>query len=126
MVKNTNAGRQTIGADPLAALSPLLAPAESTGSETYTKAPKAPSSENMPKASNSRRTRATIHLSETLLEEVKDAVVHLSGPPERLTLAELTENALRRELTHLRKKHGVGDRFPPRGGDLKGGRRIAG
>jgi hypothetical protein len=70
------------------------------------------------------KIRATFHIPEELFEEARDAVVHLSGPPTRLTLADLCETALRRELERLRKTHGVGERFPKRDGDLKGGRPI--
>jgi hypothetical protein len=121
-MKTQTSGRQTIGADPLAALAPSLASAENGGSERYTKDTKAPTYEKDTKAT--KRARATIHVSEALLEEAKDAVVHLSGPPDRLTLAELMENALRREVERLRKKHNI-EKFPRRGGELKGGRRIA-
>ena len=76
------------------------------------------------KPASSPKVRATFHLPKDLLEEARDTVVALSGPPSRLTLAELAETALRREVTRLKKKHNRGEAFPPRGGDLRGGRPI--
>jgi hypothetical protein len=70
------------------------------------------------------KLRATFHLPEALFEEARDAVVQLSGPPVRLTLAGLAETALRRELDRLKKLHNGGKDFPRRKGELKGGRPI--
>jgi hypothetical protein len=72
----------------------------------------------------SAKIRATFHISADLLDECRDTVVALSGPPERLTMAQLAEDAFRRELDRLRKKHNDSERFPPRSGDLRGGRPI--
>lgn len=71
-----------------------------------------------------RRIRATFQIETELLEEARDAVVLLSGPPERLTLADLVENALRRELDRLRKKHTDGEPFPKRGAPVRMGRPV--
>lgn len=68
--------------------------------------------------------RATFHLPAELLDAARNAVVYLAGPPVRLTLAELAETALRRELDRLKKSHNSGKDFPPRSGELKGGRPI--
>jgi hypothetical protein len=70
------------------------------------------------------RTRNTLLLAADLVEDLRDAVVYLAGPPERLTLAALAEHALRRELDRLRAKHTGGKPFPRRDADLKGGRPI--
>ena len=70
------------------------------------------------------KVRATFHIPGELLEEARDAVVALSGPPARLTLAALAEEALRRELKRLKKAYNEGHDFPPRSGDLRGGRPI--
>jgi len=70
------------------------------------------------------KVRATFHLSESLVDALRDAVVALAGPPARLTLAGLAEDALRKELEALKKKYNGGRPFPPRSGDLKGGRPI--
>ena len=50
------------------------------------------------------RARATFHLPADLLDELRNAVVALSGPPARLTMSRMAENSLRRELERLRKQ----------------------
>jgi len=70
------------------------------------------------------KVRATFHVPADLFEECRNAVVFLSGPPERLTLAELAENALRRELERLSRRHNAGKAFPQRRSELTGGRPI--
>jgi hypothetical protein len=71
-----------------------------------------------------RKTRATFHLPLSLVEEARNATVALSGPPTRLTLARLAEDAIRREVERLREQHNDGAPFPPRSADLVGGRPI--
>lgn len=71
-----------------------------------------------------RKVRATFHLSEALFEQVRDAVVALSGPPDRLTLAGFAEEALRDRLELLKKTRNKGKAFPRREGELRGGRPI--
>ncbi len=76
------------------------------------------------KAERPKKIRSTFHLTEDIVEEARNAVVFLSGPPERLTLASLTERALKKEIDKLKEKHNNGEDFPPRDGDLRGGRPI--
>lgn len=71
------------------------------------------------------KVRATFHLPAELFEEARDAVVFLSGPPNRLTLAAFAESAISRELKRLKKLHNNGEPFPKRQEDLKGGRPIS-
>jgi hypothetical protein len=71
------------------------------------------------------KVRATLYLPQELLDEARNAVVHLAGPPERLTLTGLAERALRAELQRLKEQYNDGQEFPPRQEDLKGGRPIA-
>jgi hypothetical protein len=59
-----------------------------------------------------------------LVEEARNATVALSGPPTRLTLARLVEDALRREIKRLRDAHNAGSPFPRRDAELAGGRPI--
>jgi hypothetical protein len=73
-----------------------------------------------------RRVRATFHLPHALVEEARNATVALSGPPTRLTLARLVEDAVRREIARLRVSHNGGAPFPQRHADLIGGRPIGG
>jgi len=71
------------------------------------------------------KVRATIYLPQALLDEARDAAVHLAGYPARLTLTALAENAFRAELQRLKEQHNGGQDFPPRTGQLRGGRPIA-
>jgi hypothetical protein len=74
---------------------------------------------------NSPKVRATLYLPEELLDEARDAAVHLAGFPARLTLTKLAENAFRAELNRLKVAYNGGRNFPPRDADLRGGRPIA-
>ena len=69
--------------------------------------------------------RATLYLSEGLLNEARNAVVHLAGNPLRLTLTKLAEDAIRRQLLFLKERYNDGKDFPQRSEELKGGRPIA-
>ena len=71
------------------------------------------------------KVRATLYLPQDVLDEARNAVVHLAGNPVRLTLTKLAEMALRRELQRLKQLHNQGQEFPAREGELKGGRPIA-
>lgn len=71
------------------------------------------------------KVRATIYLPTDVLEEARDAAVHLAGYPARLTLTKLAENALRAELRRLKALYNNGQDFPRREEDLRGGRPIA-
>jgi hypothetical protein len=75
--------------------------------------------------SPSPKVRATLYLPQDLLEEARDAAVHLGGYPLRLTLTKLVERAFRAELQQLKDVYNAGCDFPPREEDLKGGRPIA-
>ncbi len=71
------------------------------------------------------KVRATLYLPADLLDEARNAAVYLAGYPVRLTLTQLAEQALRAELRRLKDAHNHGKDFPPRSGELKGGRPIA-
>jgi hypothetical protein len=71
------------------------------------------------------KVRATIYLPSDLLDEARDATVHLAGYPARLTLTQLAENAFRAELRRLKLMYNQGQDFPPRDAELRGGRPIA-
>lgn len=68
-----------------------------------------------------RKARFTARVAEELLEQVRDMVWKLSGPPECLTLGAFVEEALRRELARREKRHG---KATPRKGELRKGRRV--
>jgi hypothetical protein len=71
------------------------------------------------------KVRATVYLPADVLDEARNAAVHLAGNPARLTLTRLIEDALRRELQRLKDLYHAGKDFPQREEDLKGGRPIA-
>ncbi len=71
-----------------------------------------------------QKARATFYISAELLDELRDVVVALSGPPDRLTLSDLAEGALRREVDRLKRVHKKGKNFAKRRYELKGGRPI--
>jgi hypothetical protein len=87
-----------------------------------------PSMQSMPHgraSGDSPKVRATLYLSAEVLNEARNAAVHLAGYPARLTLTKLAESALRNELARLKDRYNNGQDFPERGEDLKGGRPIA-
>lgn len=116
--KSSGKRRPTIGNDPLEAYVPATRDNRSSEAES----PRA--EKTNPKAGGGSKVRATFHVSADLLDEARNAVVYLAGPPTRLTLADLAENALKRELERLKKAHNAGKEFPTRSGELRGGRPI--
>ena len=140
MAAQSTKRRQVIGNDPLDALLSPRAPAPKPKPVDVVEAPPArrtkraapttrpakptPSPAPAAPASKSRSTRATFHLPTDLLDQARDAVVALSGPPVRLTLAGMVQTAIRTELERLEKAHNKGKPFPRRDYDLKGGRPI--
>jgi len=113
--------RPTIGANPLDVLISETPPVEQPDTS-----PSSPASgtSGRPVPGGLTKVRATFHLPAELLDEARDVVVALSGPPARLTLAELAETALRREIARLKATYNGGTDFPPRDADLRGGRPI--
>ena len=71
------------------------------------------------------KVRATLYLPRDILDEARNAVVFLAGPPARLTLTKLAEDALRAELERLKDRFNQGKEFPARDEELRGGRPIA-
>ena len=73
------------------------------------------------------KVRATFQVPAELLNEARNAVVALSGPPHRMTLAKLVEGALRNELERLRDLRSGRERgreFPQRDDEVRSGRPI--
>ena len=103
--------KSVLGEDPLASLVPV-------------QPTKQPQKEKRTKKLKVKKVRATFHVPQDLLEEARDAVYHLSGPPLRLTLAALVENSLKKELKRIKKAHNEGKNFPKRSEELRGGRPI--
>ena len=111
--------RKTIGQNPLDAVVPDLRSLQGApSSETVAaqESPDEPSSQ--PATDLSRKERLTIHLSNGLIERLKNAVFWTPG----LTLAELGETALSRLVDELEAERG--DAFPTRSSELKGGRPL--
>ncbi len=77
------------------------------------------SSRSMP--AGVQKTRATFHLPIDLLEEARDVVYWVPG----LTMANLTEEALRREIQRIKDVRNDGQDFPTRESDLKRGRPVS-
>lgn len=91
--------RRAMGEDPLDSIVPMRRPD--------------------PEPSAEPKVRTTILLPPELIEAVRDAVVHLSGPPLFLTLTDLATGALRAELDRLAQQHNRGEPFPPRASSLR-------
>ena len=70
-----------------------------------------PTQARKPKDSG-RRARMNVEIPEELAAMVRDAVIALSGPPARLTLARFAEDAFRREVALLETEHHQGRPFP--------------
>jgi hypothetical protein len=70
------------------------------------------------------RVRVTFYLTAALLDELRDVTVALSGPPDRLTLSQLAESALQREVQRLKRVHQAGKDFAKRKQQLRPGRPI--
>jgi hypothetical protein len=74
------------------------------------------------------KVRATFNLPRELVEEARDTVVALAGPPHRLTLAKLAEMAIRNELDRLRGERRGSRRdqpYPARTAEVRSGRPIS-
>lgn len=119
--------RPTIGADPFDALVAGPAPVQKPpAAQKAQRAPRAARKAEKPAEAPvaPRLVKATYNLPTDLVEETRNAVVALAGPPLRLTLSALVLSALRRELERLRKAHNAGEPFPGPGHALKGGRPV--
>lgn len=133
---STKKRRPTIGEDPLDAFlpstpEPPAPPAKSPRPSRVSKEKPVPvpqPEETAPEPdiprSGGKLLKVTYNVQEELVEETRNAVLALSGPPLRLTLSALVENALRRELARLRKEHNGGKPFEGPGTALRGGRPI--
>lgn len=71
-----------------------------------------------------KKVRVAFHLPVTLADQARNCVYHLSGPPLRLTMAELAERAIATEIERLQNEFNQGQSFPHRSHDLKGGRPV--
>ena len=122
-MSNRTKPARRMGEDPLDSFVPPRAEAAPRASRKGLAASKGEIA-SPPEEKRPEKVRATFHIPTDIFEAARDAVVFLSGPPHRLTLASFAETALRRELERLEKEHHQGKPFPPRQGELKGGRPI--
>ncbi len=79
-------------------------------------------SKKVKKIEKVKKVRTTYHLPEQLVEGLRNAAMHLAGPPEYLSLSLLVEQGLQEKLTQLQKKHTNGKAFPERPREHTGGR----
>ncbi|MCA1693454.1 MAG: type II toxin-antitoxin system CcdA family antitoxin [Actinobacteria bacterium] len=70
------------------------------------------------------KVRATYHLPEDIVDEARNCVIFLSGPPLHLTLSRLVEKALRAEVERLKRSRNEGKEFPKGDPSVLGGRPI--
>ena len=77
------------------------------------------------KGEGEKKTRVSFHLSETLAERVRNTVDALSGPPHRLSMAKIAEDALQDACKKYEQDNNGGKLFPQRPGHLVGGRRVS-
>jgi hypothetical protein len=68
--------------------------------------------------------RASFQVPQELMVDIRDAVIALSGPPTRLTMARFAEEAFRRELARLQTDHNDGKPFEPTDGAVRVGRPV--
>jgi len=71
-----------------------------------------------------RKQKVNARISAALLDEVRDCVVALSGPPHGFTMDQFAEEAYRRELERLKRSHHAGQSFARRPYNPKPGRRV--
>jgi hypothetical protein len=72
-----------------------------------------------------RKQKVNTRVSATLLDEVRDCVVALSGAPHGMTMDQFAEEAYRRELERLKRKHREGQGFQRRPYNPRPGRRVS-
>jgi hypothetical protein len=60
------------------------------------------------------KARLSFRMPADVVEAARDAVAHLAGTPDRITLSALAERALRTELARLAAAHNHGRPFRPR------------
>lgn len=71
-----------------------------------------------------KRSVAAFDIPWTLLEQARDCVVALSGPPEHLTMSGLVVAALEREIVRLQKRYNMGRPFRRRTKPVRTGRPV--
>lgn len=107
------------------AIAPAPAP---TSAPPRDVAPDAPVDETLVAADASvggrRKKRETFLIPEELADAMRNAIVHLSGPPLYYTLAEFGEHAIRSYIAQLEREHNGGRPFPRRPRPVRQGRPL--
>lgn len=98
------------------------APKETT--ETKSAGKKSKPAKKPLKGEGERKTRVSFHLTEALADRVRNTVYHLSGPPHRLNMAKIAEEALEAVCKKYERDQNSGNLFPQRDEDLVGGRQV--
>lgn len=119
MERRATRSRRALGDDPLDAVIPDSGENDREQANAQGSRPTSTrSSRSSPE--RTQKTRATFHLPIDLLEEARDVVYWVPS----LTMANLTEEALRREIQRIKDVRNNGENFPSRQGDLKRGRPV--
>ncbi len=71
-----------------------------------------------------RKKRETFLIPEDLADAMRNAIVHLSGPPLYYTLAEFGEHAIRNYMAEIEREHNGGRPFPQRPRAVRQGRPL--
>ncbi len=77
------------------------------------------------KGEGEKKTRVSFHLTEALADRVRNVVYALSGPPHRLNMAKIAEEALEAACKKYERDQNGGKPFPQREEDLVGGRPVS-
>jgi hypothetical protein len=112
--------RRALGDDPFEAVIPSSGGSEREQESVKVSRSASTHSSRPTPAARVQKTRATFHLPIDLLEESRDVVYWVPG----LTMANLTEEALRREIQRIKDVRNAGEDFPSRESDLKRGRPV--
>jgi hypothetical protein len=72
-----------------------------------------------PAPANTKKMAMSFYLDADLVNEMRNAVAHLAGAPEYLTLTRLADGPLREKLEELKKTYNKGKPFPQRPADTK-------
>ncbi len=78
------------------------------------------------KKAKRRKQKQTYSIDADVASAARNAADALQGPPARLTLTAIVEEALRREVARLECQYNDGRPFAEAGGNLRPGRRVGG
>ena len=115
----------TKAAEPPAAIAPALTPTSATPRDVTPDETVEEAAVHTDVGGGTRRKkRETFLIPEELADAMRNAIVHLSGPPLYYTLAEFGEHAIRSYIAQLEREHNGGRPFPPRPRAVRQGRPL--